>query len=91
MKKEKSRDMKPTGDIDFDRETRVLLEDMRTNIRLVAENHSAIINRLDKVGNRLGAVESRLGSVESEVYSVKMAVFDMNSRLTKVENRLALA
>ena len=91
MKKEK---MKSGRSVDFERETRVLLEDVQSNVRLIAEGHSSIVGslknidaRLDKVEGRLGAVESMLGSVESELYSVKMAVFDLNTRIAKVENK----
>ncbi|MDD5496360.1 MAG: hypothetical protein PHP46_04590 [Candidatus Omnitrophica bacterium] len=70
---------------DCDRRTNVLLEEMNSSIKVIAEGHGGITNRLDKIESRLGAVESRLGSVEGEVYAVKMAVFDLNSRLARVE------
>ncbi|MCX5686680.1 MAG: hypothetical protein NTW09_04400 [Candidatus Omnitrophica bacterium] len=78
MKKE---NMKIGRSIDFERETRVLLEAMQSGINVIAEGHTGIISRLDRV-------EARLGGVESELHTVKMVVFDLDSRLTKVESKL---
>lgn len=79
MKKE---NMKIGRSIDFERETRVLLEDIQSSVKVMAEGHSGVISRLDRV-------EYRLGSVESELHTVKMVVFDLDTRLTKVETRLS--
>ncbi len=78
MKKE---NMKTGRSIDFERETRVLLEAMQSSIKVVAEGHAVIISRLDRV-------DVRLGTVESELHTVKMVVFDLDSRLTKVEHKI---
>jgi len=78
MKKENMRTAKR---FDFERETRVLLEDIQSGVKIIAEGHTGIISRLDRV-------EIRLGAVESELHTVKMVVFDLDSRLTKVEHRL---
>lgn len=79
MKKE---NMKTERSIGFDRGTRVLLEDMQSSIKVIAEGHAGIISRLD-------SIDARLGTVESELHTVKMVVYDIDSRLTRVESRLA--
>ena len=45
---------------DSERETRVLLEEVRSGLRVVAEGHGLIIGRLDKVEGRLDKVETKL-------------------------------
>ncbi|MDO8526000.1 MAG: hypothetical protein Q7S07_05900 [Candidatus Omnitrophota bacterium] len=89
--------MKTGRGIDFERETRVLLENMQAGIKIVAEGHTGIIgglesvkSRLDGVESKLDRVENRLGTVESELHTVKMVVFDLDSRLTKVESKLSV-
>ena len=81
MKKE---NMKPGRNIDSKRNTRVLLEDIQSNVKIIAEGHTGIISRLDRV-------ETRLGAVESELHTVKMVVFDLDSRLTKVDHKLDIS
>jgi len=78
MKKE---NMKTGRSADFELKTRVLLEDIQSSVKVIAEGHSGIISRLDRV-------EIRLGTVESELHTVKMVVFDLDSRLTKMDHRL---
>ena len=78
MKKD---NMKAGRSVDFERETRILLEDIQSSVKVIAEGHSGIISRLDRV-------EVRLGTVESELHTVKMVVYDLDSRLTKVEHKL---
>jgi len=85
MKKD---NMKTGRSIDSDRETRVVLERMETGIKVIAEGHSGIMSSLDRMDGRMDKIEGRLGSVESELHTVKMVVFDIDSRLTKVENKL---
>ena len=45
---------------DSERETRVLMEEVRSELKVVAEGHGLIIGRLDKVEGRLDKVEGKL-------------------------------
>lgn len=60
--------------LNSERETRVLLEQIDKNVRTVAEQHGDIVKRLDKI--------------ESEVTSMKAAVWEIDTRLTRVEEKL---
>ncbi len=60
----------PTGPTsDSERETRVLLEDVRSELKVVAEGHGAIIGRLDKVEEGLQEVKD----TTDRLYMISMA------------------
>ncbi|MCX5677620.1 MAG: hypothetical protein NTY76_00730 [Candidatus Omnitrophica bacterium] len=85
MKKE---NMKTGRSTDFDQETRVLLEDMQSGIKTIAEGHSGIVSRLDRIEARLGTVESELNTVKIVVYNIDSRLINVELRLTKVEHKL---
>ena len=60
MPKKKDQGVKPTPTTDSGRETRVLLEDVRSELKIVAEGHTSIVKRLDKVEDTLEGVKGKL-------------------------------
>ena len=89
-KKKSRRPIPPTGPkTDFGRETRVLLEDVRSELKVVAEGHTSIVKRLDGVGakliqhdHRFDRIEGQLGQLQQQVGSV---LTDHESRLKVLE------
>ena len=71
----------PTKKTDRERETRVLLEDIRHSVKTIAEGHSAILQKLDINNQCLTGVDTRLTRVE-------MVVTDTNARLKAHEKKL---
>ncbi|OGW76062.1 MAG: hypothetical protein A2Z72_01685 [Omnitrophica bacterium RBG_13_46_9] len=66
---------------DSERETRVLLEKIHSDVKTIAEGHSTIVNKLNEHDNRFN-------KIESEVETVKMAVMDTNQRVKSIEKKL---
>ena len=88
---------KSTRKYDSERETRVLLEQLGSDVKIIAEGHGFINQKLDKIDGRLNGHDryfdklgSRLSSVESELSFVKTAVLDNNQQIkqnfTKMDN-----
>ena len=85
-----------TQSTDSERESRVLLEDVRSQLKVVAEGHGLIVGRLDRVEGRLDRVEGKLtehdlrfdriegqlGQIQKQVGSV---LIDHESRLKVLE------
>ena len=45
---------------DSERETRVLLEDVRSELKVVAEGHTSVVKHLDKVEDSLEEIKGKL-------------------------------
>ena len=56
-----------TPERDSERETRVLFEDVRSELKIVAEGHGLLVGRLDRVEGRLDKVEGRLDNIEGKL------------------------
>ena len=90
---------------DFERGTRVLLEQIRSDVRTVAEGHGVLSSkldqvvgcldkvegRLDKVEGCLDKVEGRLVRVEGELTAVKVAVIENHHQLERLDHKLDLS
>jgi peptidoglycan hydrolase CwlO-like protein len=70
--KRDNKKIKSTPEYDSQRETRVLLEDIHSEVKTVVEQHGSIVKKLDEH-------DKRFDRMESELTTVKMAVMD-NSR-----------
>ena len=90
-------DKKKPG-FDSERETRVLLEDVRSQLRVVGEGHGLLANRLDKVEGSLREVKSDLQEVKDDFRGVKgqlnqlqkqvgSVLIDHESRIKSIETR----
>ena len=80
---------------DSERETRVLLEKIHSEVKTVAEGHSGIIRKLDehderfdKIESEVGSLRTGVGSVKSELQYVKAAVMDTNQTVKSIEKKL---
>jgi len=90
---------KPTPEYDSAREQTVLLEQMNKTIQLIAEQHSTVIIKLDKIDARLDKIDARLDridarldkidirldKIESEIKTVWAAATDDSRRIKKLE------
>ncbi len=86
----------------FGRHTNILMEQMRHEVKTVAEGHSILAKKLDKVGSEIGDVKMELQAVKadvhtaksdvhamkSELHSVNMAVMDTAKQADKIEKKL---
>ena len=66
------------------REVGLLIEDLRTEIRVVAEVVSPIPERLSAVEERLAGVENRLTSVEDVI---RAAIPNLSKRVSRLETK----
>jgi len=81
MPKKKDQGIKLTPTTDSERETRVLLEDVRSGLKIVAEGHTSIVRRLDKVEDKLEQHDHRFDQLEGKLGQV-------DGRLNKIEGQL---
>lgn len=83
MKKKKPGEkVEYTPEYDSERETRVLLNRIGSDVKIVAEGHGTIIRRLDELDSELTSVKTAVMDNSRELTSVKKAVMD-NSREIK--------
>ena len=73
---------------DSERETRVLLEEVRFELKVVAEGHTSIVKRLDKVEDSLQGVKTGLQEVRGRLDRVEGRLGQVEGRLDRVEGRL---
>ncbi len=92
MKKKTSKKTLPTPEYDSKREQTILLEDMRKDIKAIAEGHGVINQKLDDAntklddhGRRLDKVEFEIQNIKSELMVVKLSVKDVDQRTIKLE------
>ncbi len=62
---------KSTPTTDSERETRVLMEEVRSELKIVAEGHGSIVKRLDRVEEGLQVVKEDLKEVKVGLQVVK--------------------
>lgn len=55
-------------------QTRVLIEEIRSEVKIVGEQHGAIVRRLD--------------NIDSQLNSVKTAVMEVDAKVNRVEKKL---
>mgnify|MGYP001614214392 CR=1 FL=1 len=64
----------PTPEYDSQRETRVLLDEVNHNVKMVSEQHGSIVKKLEEH-------DRRFDRMESELNSVKMVVMDSGHQI----------
>lgn len=69
---------------DSERETRVLLEKIHSDVKTIAEGQSSNSERLARIENTV----NRLTGLESEVQYIKVAVMDTNKSVKSIEKKL---
>ncbi len=72
---------------DSERETRVLLEDIRKQVHIVAEGHGIIIKKLDEHGRKLDEHGKKLEEHDSRFDRIENVLMDTNSRVKSIEKK----
>ena len=73
---------------DLERETRVLLEEIRHEVKTVAEGHGVIVSKLDDIDNMLRKNESDHFKIEMDVESIKSKTGTIDIKLDRIEREL---
>jgi chromosome segregation ATPase len=91
-KKESSK--KPTPKYDSERETRVLLEKIGSDVTAIAEGHSILDRKIDKIdyelNRKIDNVGSKLNEVISEVSSMQTAIMELDKKTDRIEKDLGV-
>ena len=66
-----------------ERETRVLLEDIRKEVKTIAEGHGTIIRKLDEHDKRFVKIESELDTVKMAVMQISGDIKDLKEEVAK--------
>jgi len=66
----------------------VLVEGLRSEIRIVAEQHGGIVNRLDRIEAKLEEHDGRFDRIDLEFSAMKTALFDTSHRVDDHETRI---
>ena len=79
----------------FERHTNVLMEQVKHEVKTVAEGHSSIIRKLEEHDKRFDRVDAKLTEhdkrfikVESELHSISMAVMDTGHEIKEHGKRI---
>ncbi len=75
-----------TKPADSERETRVLLEDIRHSVKTVAENHSGLSSKLNNIDDRLSKIESTFFKNEWAIESIKNKVGTIDTKIDRIES-----
>jgi len=82
MAKEKKRkSKKPTPEYDSERETRVLLEAIRGEIKTVAQQHGAVMKKLDAHDNHFDRMEAALMENSVQIKGLKVGQQEIREKL----------
>ena len=77
---------KETGAIaELRRHMGVLVEGLRSEVRVVAEQHGSIINRLDNIDNKLGVMELDLNAIKGALFTFSHKLDNHEVRICKLE------
>ena len=89
-RKRPAKENNPTPEYDSERETRVLLEQVRSDVKVVAEGHGLVVNRLDNVDRRFDNVESELTTVKTAVLENSKGIKILKQGQNEIKQRLDL-
>ncbi len=78
---------KPTSKTDSERETRVLLEEVRADFKLLAEQYSSITHKLKEHDMEFAKVHGRFDKLERQFGAI---LTDHEHRLKTVEQKLEI-
>ena len=73
---------------DSQRETRILLEQIRSEVKTVAEQYGEIVKRLDRIDNKLEEHNSILFKLEMGLETVKSRVGTIDTKADRIEREL---
>lgn len=78
---------KETGAIaELRRHMGVLVEGLHSEVRLVAEQHGSIVNRLDNIDNKLGVMELDLNAIKGALFTFSHKLDNHEVRICKLES-----
>src|SRR3989338_3821397 len=83
MPKEKK--SKPTHEFDSQRETRVLLEQIHSEVKTVSEQHGSLMDKLQEHDQRFDKIESKLEQHDLRFLQMDQKFLNVESRLDHVE------
>lgn len=72
--------------VDPERETRVLLEDIRMQVQTVAEGHDVLSRKLDDIDGRFGKIESTFFKNEWTLESIKSKTGTIDQKIDRIES-----
>lgn len=75
---------KKSNDISLERETRVLLEEIRSDVKKVAEGHSAIASKLEEHDKRFDQIDGRFNMIEAAVSDNGRSLKQVNEKISTV-------
>lgn len=75
----------------------VLMEDVQTSVKVIAEGHSALVehlermnSRFDRLETRFDGLETRFDRLETRVSGLEVFASDAQQRLKRIEGHLEL-
>jgi predicted nucleic acid-binding Zn-ribbon protein len=66
----------------------VLMEDIQTQVKVIAEGHCVLVDRLDRLEPRVDQLESQFDQLEIHIAVLEKRVDAMDHRLVHVEHRV---
>jgi len=87
-KKPTNKQQTPTPEYDSTRQQNVLLEKISSDVKTVAEGHSILDRKIDKVDSELNEVKSGLNELKSEVNTMQMVIKDLDIKTARIEKKL---
>ena len=69
----------------FERHTNVLMEQMKHEVKTVAEGHSILVKKLDKVESEIGEVKKGMVEVKNDLQELKKDMREVKSELNSVK------
>ncbi len=84
----KDQEIKPTPRTDPQRETRVLMEEVRSDFKVIAEQYGTITKKLQEHDQKFDKVERRLDRVEGNLREVKGDLQVVKGQLDHLQNQV---
>lgn len=88
MEDEMPKKEKPTPEYDSERETRVLLEKIGSDVKTVAEQHTDVIKKIDELKNDVSELKDDMAIVRPAVTKNSNDLRDVKSELNSVKSEL---
>ena len=86
MKRE--RKMGRNASLNHERETRVLLEEVRHEVKTIAEGHAMLSARIDRLESRLTVIEQELHTIKNILFDINNTLKDFGCRIVKLEDKV---
>jgi len=71
---------------EFKRHTNILMEQMRHEVKTVAEGHSILVKKVDEVKSDLSEVKTDLNAVKSDVDKVKSDISELKTDVREIKS-----